>query len=279
MASAKQKAYTEASEECRRTDSEMLVLNEQPVVMGNASHVNLTFRCLDKENADAVRPTVRRGSLSGNYVGTVQDSIAGPGTMQATLVESDASLSGTLHITFPNPRHNNSGAIRGTISDATVMLTFTPSVPTSCPFTATLIQASAAQLTGTYAALHCQTAVSGTVALTRQEALAKPNAEALRIHEITIHCARWASLAESIAQARDRQAPLATEMPHILAEFRTIFSPELRAEDSSELERIEHEIRQLAANIYGTTHAPHTVRAEKEATCRAGLAGLYGIPQ
>ena len=130
MASAKQKAYAEASEECRRTDSEMLVLNEQPVVMGNASHVNLTFRCLGKEHPEAIRSPVRRSALSGNYVGTVQDSTAGPGTIHATLIESDASLSGTLRLTFPNPRHNNNGAIRGTISEATVMLTFTPSVPT-----------------------------------------------------------------------------------------------------------------------------------------------------
>lgn len=127
--------------------------------------VVLTLTSCDGGDGDDSSPF---GSLSGNYVGTLQDSVAGAGTVQATLSESGSSLSGTLQSTFANPQNNNSGTISGTVNGTSVTLTFTPSVPTSCPFNATLTQVSATQLTGTYAAFNCTVAVSGTVNITRQ---------------------------------------------------------------------------------------------------------------
>jgi hypothetical protein len=108
------------------------------------------------------------GSLTGNYTGTIQDSLAGAGTLQATLSQAGSSLTGTFQTTFANPNNNGSGTISGTVNGTSVTLIITPSVPTACPFNATLTQVSSTQITGTYTALNCTVAESGTVNITRQ---------------------------------------------------------------------------------------------------------------
>jgi len=108
------------------------------------------------------------GSVSGNYAGTIQDSVAGAGTVKGTLSESGSSLSGTFQATSANQQQFLSGTVSGTINGTSITLTFTPSVPTSCPANITLNQVSATQLTGTYAAFNCTQADSGTINVTRQ---------------------------------------------------------------------------------------------------------------
>ena len=107
------------------------------------------------------------GSVSGNYAGTIQDSVAGAGTVKGTLSESGSSLSGTFQATSANLQFL-SGTVSGTINGTSITLTFTPSVPTSCPANITLNQVSATQLTGTYVAFNCTQADSGTINVTRQ---------------------------------------------------------------------------------------------------------------
>ena len=108
------------------------------------------------------------GALSGNYTGTIQDSLAGAGIIVATLSQSDSSLSGTLQITFADLQDNTSGTLSGTVNGSAVNLTFTPSDPLSCPFNAALTQVSATQIAGSYVAFNCSVAVSGTVNITKQ---------------------------------------------------------------------------------------------------------------
>ena len=108
------------------------------------------------------------GSVSGNYAGTIQDSVAGAGTVTGTLSESGSSLSGTFQATSANQQQFLSGTVSGTINGTAITLTFTPSVPTSCPANITLNQVSDTQLTGTYAAFNCTQADSGTINVTRQ---------------------------------------------------------------------------------------------------------------
>jgi len=124
-------------------------------------------------------------SLSGNYTGTVQDRLTGPGTIQATLSEADAALSGTFQATFTNPPNNTSltvsGTVSGTVNDTvndtvsgtSVVLTLIPTVPTMappfCPNIAVLTQPSAGHFTGAYEASECTIgAAGGTIDLTRQ---------------------------------------------------------------------------------------------------------------
>src|SRR5262245_40765019 len=46
--------------------------------------------------------------LSGNYRGTMQDSLMGPGTMTATLTQTDSMVTGTFQRSFPE---GNGGAM------------------------------------------------------------------------------------------------------------------------------------------------------------------------
>jgi hypothetical protein len=108
------------------------------------------------------------GSLSGNYVGTGQNNIAGTATIQVSLAQDGSSVTGVFQSSFPNPQFNNSGALNGTVNGTTVTLTSTPSVPTSCPANLVLQQISSTQLTGTSAAFNCSVVSSATFTLTRQ---------------------------------------------------------------------------------------------------------------
>ena len=107
-------------------------------------------------------------SLSGTYVGTIQDAFAGTGTLQVTVSQSGSSLSGTFQSTFANPQQNNSGSISGTVNGEVVTVTLTPSVAAFCPFNATLTREDDDELTGTYVAFNCTVADNGTIDITRQ---------------------------------------------------------------------------------------------------------------
>jgi hypothetical protein len=106
-------------------------------------------------------------NVSGNFRGTIQDSVAGPGTINASLSQSGNVVSGTYQTFFANPANNGSGTLAGTVSGSSVTLTATPSVATACPFRVTG-SVDDDELTGTYAVFNCTVAVSGTVNLERQ---------------------------------------------------------------------------------------------------------------
>jgi hypothetical protein len=117
----------------------------------------------DDDNNDA--------NVTGTFRGTIQDSIAGTGTITVTLAQDDSDLIGTYQTTFADPRNNSAGSVEGEVQGNAVTLTATPSVtplvPTACPFNVTAI-VNGAQISGTYAAFNCTVAVSGSLTLTRQ---------------------------------------------------------------------------------------------------------------
>ena len=93
--------------------------------------------------------------LSGNWVGTETDTVAGTGNLQATIFQSGSTLSGTYSLSFPNPIFSNSGSVSGTVNGSSVSMTATPTNPAICPAldTATL-NATSTQITGTYVAIN-----------------------------------------------------------------------------------------------------------------------------
>ena len=110
-------------------------------------------------------------SLTGTWIGTETDTIAGTGNLQSTISQSGSTLSGTYSLSFPNPMFSNGGTVSGTVNGSTVSITATPSNPAICPAldTATL-NAAANQITGTYAAVSgCNlTHQTGTFIATKQ---------------------------------------------------------------------------------------------------------------
>jgi hypothetical protein len=110
-------------------------------------------------------------NVAGTFRGTIQDSIAGTGTITATLAQDGSDLRGTYQTTFADPRNNGAGSVDGEVRGNGVTLTASPSVtsfvPPACPFNVTAI-VNGDQISGTYAAFNCTVAVSGTINLTRQ---------------------------------------------------------------------------------------------------------------
>jgi hypothetical protein len=107
-------------------------------------------------------------SIAGNYRGTLQDSGAGHGTMQASLVQNGRTIARTLQSTFQNGSLGDSGTVSGTFDGQSLALTFTSSNPKACPVNATATWMSDTRFTGTYVALYCPVAVNGRFDISRQ---------------------------------------------------------------------------------------------------------------
>ena len=94
-------------------------------------------------------------SLAGTWVGTETDTVAGVGSLQATVFQNGSTLSGTYALIFPSlPISNNSGTLSGSVSGTNVSMTATPTNPAFCPATDTAtVNAAGTQITGTYVAV------------------------------------------------------------------------------------------------------------------------------
>jgi len=113
-------------------------------------------------------PTPTPFVMSGNYAGTVQDSVCGNGAVQMSAVETDTSVSGTWAAQWPNCG-SNAGQLSATVQGQALSAKLTPSDPTTCPFNLTgVLSGGGAAVSGTYASYNCTTVISGTFSMTRQ---------------------------------------------------------------------------------------------------------------
>lgn len=112
-------------------------------------------------------PSKPSGPLTGTWSGTLTDSVVGAGTVRLTIAQSGQSLTGSWGSTFSDPTFNNSGTLTGTFSGSAATITLSPSSPTTCPFFVTATVSGSA-MTGTYAAINCTVAVSGSVSVTKE---------------------------------------------------------------------------------------------------------------
>jgi hypothetical protein len=117
----------------------------------------------DEEIDDGVTAIVE-----GGYRGEIQDSVAGRGTVIATLAQNADAISGAWQTIFQNAVNNNGGTLLGTVSGDDVSITFTPSTSTRCVFVLTAT-ASGAEISGNYAPVDCAQTVTGTLTMRRQQ--------------------------------------------------------------------------------------------------------------
>jgi hypothetical protein len=105
--------------------------------------------------------------ITGTWTGTLNDSLAGVGTVRLTIIQSGSRLSGTWASTFQDPTFSNSGTLTGTYSGTSATITLTPGGQGACPFRVTATPTATA-ITGTYAAVNCQIAIGGSVTVTKE---------------------------------------------------------------------------------------------------------------
>ena len=108
--------------------------------------------------------------LTGTWAGTIQDSVAGVGTLLFTFTQTDTRLTGTWQTAFTDPRNNNAGTLSGTVGDPAIALVLSTSQPPACSFTvaATRDGDDEDHFTGTYAAFNCASTQSGNLDVKRQ---------------------------------------------------------------------------------------------------------------
>jgi hypothetical protein len=105
-------------------------------------------------------------SVNGTWSGSITSNLAvGSGPATVTLSQSGNRLSGTWSVI--GPTSPDSGSLTGSVDGSAVSVTLSPSVPTGCPYTATMT-VSGNSMTGTYAAFNCTASIAGGIALTKQ---------------------------------------------------------------------------------------------------------------
>jgi ABC-type glycerol-3-phosphate transport system substrate-binding protein len=105
-------------------------------------------------------------SYSGTWTGTINDSLAGAGTITVTLVQAGSNIAGTWQALFPAVGGSNGGNIVGVIDNTQVLAQLNPSDPTTCPYDVVAVR-SGNTLSGTYAAFDCTIAVTGALVVSR----------------------------------------------------------------------------------------------------------------
>jgi hypothetical protein len=103
--------------------------------------------------------------LDGTWVGTTSDNLVPAGNIRLTMVQASASLSGTWVSTSTNT--TSGGMLSGSVNGTSVLATLTPSTSASCPLSVTAT-VTGTQMSGTYTAVNCTAAVTGSITLTKQ---------------------------------------------------------------------------------------------------------------
>jgi len=115
--------------------------------------------------------------VAGPWVGTIQDSHQGSGTVSLSFTEKSASktkstLKGNWSITFPATAplgaFTDTGTQTGSVTATAVALTFTAKKPDKlapCTLIFTSVSATLEQVTGTYRVSGCKTGNTGTITL------------------------------------------------------------------------------------------------------------------
>lgn len=103
-------------------------------------------------------------NYGGQWSGTIQDSVAGSGTITATLTQSGSSIGGTWQATFL--AGVNGGSAVGVINGSQVALELHPSDAMACPYNV-VAHRTGSTLSGNYSAFNCTGTITGTVTISK----------------------------------------------------------------------------------------------------------------
>lgn len=104
-------------------------------------------------------------SYTGNWAGNINDSVAGAGTMTASLTQSGSTFVGTWQAVFSSG--SNGGSLTGTINGSSVVVDLEPSNASACPYNV-VAQRAGSQISGNYSAYNCTGTITGTLTITKQ---------------------------------------------------------------------------------------------------------------
>jgi hypothetical protein len=122
--------------------------------------------CGGGANSNQVAPI----NLTGNWLGTTQDNLAGTGQLSFFLTQQGQSITGNWSVTYTNsPSFNDSGNVSGSVSGLTVQMTLAPASPNPCTTTATgTTNAMGSHANGSYDNGSCPNHDTGTFTVDKQ---------------------------------------------------------------------------------------------------------------
>lgn len=107
-------------------------------------------------------------NLTGTWTGTIQNNIAGVGTILFTFSQSGSKVTGTWQSTFAESANNNGGTLSGTVGDPSIALVLTTTRTQACSYTVAANRDDEDHFTGTYVAFDCTRTESGSLDIARQ---------------------------------------------------------------------------------------------------------------
>jgi len=109
--------------------------------------------------------------FTGTWTGTLQDNLAGRGTLVLNISQAHRQLTGTWQRTFPDARNTNGGTLSGTGPAQNLLstLVWSTAQPGACSFTVTALLDinNEEHFTGTYVPFNCAQPESGSLDVTR----------------------------------------------------------------------------------------------------------------
>lgn len=104
-------------------------------------------------------------SIGGNYSGSLEDSVAGSGSVGLSITQSGSRISGQFADTFSNPAIDNGGSLSGTVTGSTFSGSVKSVFVGACGFSIKG-SLSGSTLSGTYSATSCSGVETGTFSVT-----------------------------------------------------------------------------------------------------------------
>lgn len=99
-------------------------------------------------------------NYSGSWSGSIVDSVAGSGSINASMSQSGNTLRGTWSATFA--QGSNGGSLVGEVNGSSVVINLVPSNTSSCPYNV-VANRNGSSLAGNYAAYDCSQTVTGSL--------------------------------------------------------------------------------------------------------------------
>lgn len=107
-------------------------------------------------------------NVSGDWAGSMSDALLGASTVSFALTQTGDSVTGTWATVYADTTKDIGGSVVGNVVGSTLTMLLKPASPPTCqygPFQFTATESSATTLAGTFSAVQCPIADSGSISV------------------------------------------------------------------------------------------------------------------
>lgn len=110
-------------------------------------------------------------NVSGDWSGSMSDALLGASAVSFSLAQTGDSVTGSWAAVYADTTKDISGSVVGNVVGSTLTILLKPASPPTCqygPFEFTATETSSTTLSGTFAAVQCPIADSGSISIAIQ---------------------------------------------------------------------------------------------------------------